>query len=181
MYTGYRKLSRALLVVLAALVFTAAFALSDTPPDNKTQKEFDHIRKLAEKGHVPEQIELAAAYMTGRGVTQDLATAARWFQKAAEAGDPDAENQIGYFCQHGIGVPVDSVRAFHWYQLAAASGSLQAKVIMGVSYLNGTGTRRNPSTARQLLLEAAQEGSGVAAGLSRRHVPPGRRRSPRPR
>jgi len=158
-----RKLLRVLLIAFIAFIFGVPICVCDTPSGNKTQKEIDQIRKLAEKGHIEQQIELAAAYVTGHGVPVNLVQAAHWYQKAAEAGDPDAENQIGYFCQHGIGVQVDPVRAFHWYQLASAAGSIQAKVNMGVSYLSGMGISANPSTARQLFLEAAQKGSGLSA------------------
>ena len=168
MQLGFGKYIRIILIALFALAFTATsfcdpLSGGNTQNDSKTRKQIDHLRKLAARGHVPEQIELAAAYMTGRGVPQDLIQAAHWYQRAALSGDPDAENQIGYLCQYGIGVPVDPIRAFHWYQLASASGSLQAKVNMGVSYLIGMGVRANPSTARQLFLEAAQKGSGLGA------------------
>ncbi|HWE86723.1 MAG TPA: tetratricopeptide repeat protein [Terracidiphilus sp.] len=141
----------------------SALCLGETPEEAKTRKEIVQINKRAVQGNVQQQIELAAAYMNGRGVARDLTQAAHWYQKAAEAGDPGAENQIGYFCQHGIGVRVDFDRAIHWYQLASASGSLPAKVNLGVSYLNGMGVPRNPETARQLLLEATQKGEGLGA------------------
>lgn len=168
MHAGFSRFLRTLLIALFALAFTATSFCdtasgNDNQNDRKTRKQIDHLRKLAAQGHIPEQIELAADYMTGHGVPQDLTQAAHWYQKAALLGDPDAENQIGYFCQYGIGIPVDLVRAFHWYQLASASGSLQAKVNMGVSYLVGIGVRKNPSAARQLFLEAAQKGNGLAA------------------
>lgn len=163
MHVGSRKVFRSLFIALSVLVFTAPFSFSDPSSDSKSQKEIAQLRQRAEKGYVRQQVELAAAYMTGRGVPQDFAEAARWYRKAALAGDSEAENQMGYFCQYGIGVPVDLQRAFHWYQLASASGSLQAKVNLGVSYLHGMSVHRNPSTAGQLFREAAEKGDGLAA------------------
>src|SRR5580692_6875872 len=115
--------------------------------------------------HVSTQraIELAAAYFTGRGVTQDEKQAAYWYQKAAEAGDPEAQKEIGYFYQIGLGVPIDPVRAFHWYQLSAAGGLPSGKVDLGVAYVWGIGVPKNTPLAMQLFREAAEKGSGVGA------------------
>ena len=117
----------------------------------------------AEAGYVDQQIELAAAYLAGRGVAQDMTQAAHWYEKAAQAGNPEAQNQIGYFYDSGLGVPVDQQRAVHWFQLASAAGMARAKVNLGVSYLNGTGVKQNCSTAEHLFEEAVKKGEGLGA------------------
>ncbi|UWZ82231.1 tetratricopeptide repeat protein [Occallatibacter riparius] len=121
------------------------------------------LRKRAEQGYPEQQLELAKAYLMGKGVPQDLEKAAHWYEMAARRGNPEAENQIAYFYQKGIGVPTDPVRAFHWYQLASASGLVWAKVNLGVSYLYGMGVPKNASTARHLFQEAVGNGNGLAA------------------
>ncbi len=110
-----------------------------------------------------QEIKLAGNYFTGRGVAQDLKLSAYWYEKAADAGDPEAQTQIGYFYEAGIGVQKDPVRAFHWYQLAAAGGSATAKLNLGAAYMLGTGVPRNQQTAGELFHEAARKGSGLAA------------------
>lgn len=55
------------------------------------------IQTAAEKGVVHKQIELGSAYVMGYGVAQDLRLVAYWSHKAAEKGDPAAQNQIGDF------------------------------------------------------------------------------------
>jgi TPR repeat protein len=55
------------------------------------------IQTAAEKGVVHKQIELGSAYVMGHGVAQDLRLVAYWSHKAAEKGDPAAQNQIGDF------------------------------------------------------------------------------------
>ncbi len=117
----------------------------------------------AEKGKIPQEIELAADYFIGRGVPQDLKMAAHWYQKAAEQGDPRAQDEVGYFYQLGIGVSQNPERAFHWYQLSSASGFVKGKVHLGVCYLWGIGVRKDKVVAVQLLHEAVNRGSGVAA------------------
>ncbi len=109
------------------------------------------------------QIKLAADYLAGRGVPQDPRQAAYWYEKAAEAGDPDAQLQTGYLYEAGLGVPRDPERAAHWYQLAAVGGSVQAKVSLGIAYLWATGVTRDEKMALSLLNEAAADGSGLAA------------------
>jgi uncharacterized protein len=150
------KLIRALL--LAAGVILLAGYVASAEGTDITQLKAD-----AQKGYASQQIELAAAYFTGNGVTQDAKQAAYWYQKAAEAGDPEAENEIGFFYQAGIGVPVDRTRAVHWYQLAAASGLTRAKVNLGVVYVWGLGVAKDEELAMQFFHEAASKGDGAAA------------------
>ena len=112
---------------------------------------------------IDQQIKLAADYLAGRGVAQDPKLAAYWYEKAAGAGDPQAEMQVGYFYETGFGVTKDSARAAHWYQLAASGGLVRAKVNLAMAYLWGTGVPANEKLALKLLSEAASNGSGLAA------------------
>lgn len=157
MLSGICRVGCRVLPLCALVAFTApAFAADDGPRD------LGRLRKMADAGYIQQQIELAAAYMTGRGVPQDPAQAAHWYQKAAEGGSPEAQNQIGYFYQKGIGVPTDAVRSVHWFQLAASSGFALARVNLGIAYLAGAGVPKSPSTARQLFLEALRDNVGLA-------------------
>jgi TPR repeat protein len=142
------------------LFVAGAFGESVSPISNKKMLQ---LKTRAELGYVRQEIELANAYFTGNGVPQDTAQAAHWYERAAQAGNAEAQNQIGYFYQSGIGVPVDLERAARWFQLAAASGLPKGKVNLGVAYLGGLGVPKNEATAIQLFTEAFQKGSGVAA------------------
>src|SRR5689334_21307514 len=102
-----------LLFVSVVLTTLPAFGLG--AGKDKQNKHMDEVHKRAERGFVREQLELANAYLEGRGVPQDLQKAAHWYEEAAKRGDPQAENQIGFFYQKGIGVRVDETRAVHWY------------------------------------------------------------------
>lgn len=143
-----------------ALIAAESRCVGADPPDAKKIAE---MRSRAQQGYVRQQIELASAYLSGNGVPQDAAEAARWYLKAAESGDAGAENEIGYFYQFGIGVPRDAARAMHWFQLASAAGSTWAKVNLGVSYFQGQGVRRDVAAARHYFQEAADKGAGLAA------------------
>ncbi|MEO0372446.1 MAG: hypothetical protein AAF231_13395, partial [Pseudomonadota bacterium] len=47
----------------------------------------------------------------------------RWFQQAAEAGDPQAQNELGRLLFTGLGGVQDPAAALTWFEKAAASGS----------------------------------------------------------
>ena len=113
--------------------------------------------------NIESQIALGNAYFIGKGVPKDAKMAAYWFERAANLGDPSAQNGIGFFYQTGTGVPRDPERAFHWYQLSAANGSSEGKVNLAIAYFWGMGVTAQPELAQKLLEEAASAGNGIAA------------------
>ena len=139
--------------VLLAFCATARASSPDIP----------RLQADAERGSIKQQVELAAAYLAGRGVPQDEKRAAYWYEKAANAGDPVAQNQIGYFYQAGIGVNPDSAQAVKWFQRAAAGGLISAKVNLGIAYLFGTAVKKDPVLAQDFFRQAYAQHSGMAA------------------
>jgi len=109
-----------------------------------------------------QEIKLGAAYLAGRGVQQDYSQAAFWYERAANAGDPLAQNEIGYLYQAGIGVARDPARAVQWYQRAADGGYLEAKVNLGTAYLWGVGVKKDPQLGYELIHQAAVKNCGLA-------------------
>jgi TPR repeat protein len=120
--------------------------VSGSPVDTEIQKE----------------VRMAADYLEGRGVPKDPAQSAYWFTKAANLGDPGAQNQLGYFYIWGIGVARSEGEAFRWFARAAGSGYQQAKLNMAVMYLKGIGIAPDPAFAIQLLTELAEKGNARA-------------------
>ncbi len=158
MQTLPRRLPLSALLVLAYVIYIpSSHGLS--PDEEKVAK----LQTDAQHGTIKAELELAAHYLTGTGVPQNMSLAARWYEKAAQSGDSDAQNQIGYFYQAGIGVPVDFARARHWYQLAAASGSGAGRLNLGVLYLVGLGIPKDINFAMQLFEEGARRGNGTCA------------------
>ena len=125
--------------------------------------DIPRLQADAERGSVKQEILLGAAYFVGRGVAQNEKLAAYWYEKAANAGDPGAQNQIGYLYEVGIGVHKDPARAVYWYQRAVAGGYTHAKVNLGVAYLWGSGVRKDTELAMHLFEEAVQKGNGLGA------------------
>src|ERR1700728_64111 len=149
------------LPMACALVAVCALRASCQPLMAKPGESQELMSK--EKPSVEKEIKLGNAYLSGHGVGKDEKQAAYWFERAAEAGNPWAEQQIGFFYQAGIGVPADESRAVHWYQLAAAGGLVSAKTNLGVAYLWGNGVPMDKRLAVQLFREAANQGDGHAA------------------
>jgi len=54
-----------------------------------------YLLKGASKGDAKAQVLLGMAYEFGRGVAQDFAAAAHWYEKAADAGDSRAQALLG--------------------------------------------------------------------------------------
>src|SRR5579863_10313469 len=124
--------TRFFFLALQTIVFGLYLASLSVPAVATSDADISGIRTAAEHGTVQDEIALADAYFMGRGLPQDIKLAAFWYEKAAGAGDPLAQNQIGYFYESGLGVPMDGARAAHWFQLAAACGYLEAKVNLAV-------------------------------------------------
>ena len=51
---------------------------------------------------------------------QDHAQAIKWYRKAAEQGDDEAQFELGWAYADGNNVPQDFIRAYMWFSLAAA-------------------------------------------------------------
>ena len=111
---------------------------------------------------VQQDLLLAGNYLAGKGVEKDPAQAAYWFRKAADLGDPGAQNELGYLYIWGLGVGRDEAQAFRWFARASGSGYPPAKLNLAVMYLKGIGVPRDAEMARQLLTEMAAKGNGRA-------------------
>ncbi|RWB34658.1 MAG: peptidoglycan-binding protein, partial [Mesorhizobium sp.] len=81
------------------------------------------LRDAAAGGDAKALFEIGSRYAESRGVKQDMAAAAKWYEKSAELGFAPAEYRIGNFYEKGTGVARDVKKAKTWYQLAAAQGN----------------------------------------------------------
>jgi len=55
------------------------------------------------------------------------AAGVRWFRKAADQGNAEAQFNLGYMYWKGLGVGQDYVKAHMWYNLAASKGQRGAR------------------------------------------------------
>jgi len=90
-------------------------------------------RRAAEAGNAAAQVEVAAFYdplltPARGGFTPDAARAADWYERAALAGNPEAQRKFGLLlAKGGAGLPADVGRARSWLQQAAAQNDPDAK------------------------------------------------------
>ena len=85
--------------------------------------------------------------------------AAAWYKRAAEAGNPDAQNMLGVFYSLGLdGFPHDQARAVLFHTLAAAGGNLDSKLALAERHLHGgRGVPKSCSAAAELYSDVADE------------------------
>ena len=61
------------------------------------------VRAAAQYGLVEGQVRYGRLLLEGREVVRDEAQAFAWFSRAAETGDPEAENMLGRCLENGRG------------------------------------------------------------------------------
>jgi hypothetical protein len=79
-----------------------------------------------------------------------------YFQRGAQAGDPEAELQLGILYAKGDGVTQDYTTAATWFRMAADQGSARAQYDLGVLYERGRGVAADPEQAASWYLKAAE-------------------------
>lgn len=80
----------------------------------KYDKAFAAYEKAANDGHAGAQYNLAAFYVEGKVVPQDMNKALEWFEKAANQGLKDAQFNLATIYHQGAGVPKDEEKAEYW-------------------------------------------------------------------
>ncbi|MEO5757021.1 MAG: peptidoglycan-binding protein, partial [Mesorhizobium sp.] len=106
------------------------------------------LRDAAAGGDAKALFEIGSRYAESRGVKEDMAAAAKWYEKAAELGFAPAEYRIGNFYEKGIGVARDIKKAKTWYQLAAEQGNASAMHNLAVLFaMAADGVTDNESAA----------------------------------
>ncbi|RWO74475.1 MAG: peptidoglycan-binding protein [Mesorhizobium sp.] len=106
------------------------------------------LRDAAASGDAKALFEIGSRYAESRGVKEDMAAAAKWYEKSAELGFAPAEYRIGNFYEKGIGVARDIKKAKTWYQLSAAQGNASGMHNLAVLFaMAADGVTDNESAA----------------------------------
>lgn len=63
-------------------------------------------------------------------MSQDYVESARWYRKAAEQGDADAQRALGIYYETGKGISKNIGEAVKWYRKAAEQGDVLASVYL---------------------------------------------------
>ena len=117
-------------------------------------------KERAEKGDVTAQLLYGHCFGYGAGVEKDWAASARWIQKAAEGGSPDAMMDLGVRNVRGVGgVSKDLAKGAEWTRKAADAGNLVACWRLGGMYQNGSGVKQSDEEAVKWYRQAALAGN----------------------
>jgi TPR repeat protein len=127
------------------------------------RKHFEDTKAKAEKGDVNAQCVLGEIYSFGHdGVTKDYSEAVRWFSKAAEQNNAEAQFNLGVCYAKGEGVAKDAVKAVKWYRKAAEQNVAEAQFNLGNCYFKGEGTAKDDMEAQKWWRKAAEQNDADA-------------------
>lgn len=116
------------------------------------------MRLAAANGDVRAQFEVAAIYTEGRVIDQDMAEAAKWYERAAAKGFAPAQYRLGNLYEAGTGVEKDLEQARLWYQRAAESGNRMAMHNLAALYAGGQLGEQQFEQAAEWFEKAADRG-----------------------
>lgn len=88
----------------------------------------------------------------------DLPGAMALYQKAAEAGSPEAQVRLAYLLDYGE----ENEEAVYWYRAAADQGYPDGIVGLAEMYAKGEGVAEDPQQARELFEKAGEAGHAGA-------------------
>jgi localization factor PodJL len=116
------------------------------------------LRAAANKGDPGAAFEIGVRYAEGKGVAADYATAAKWYERAAQGGIVPATFRLGTLYEKGLGTKKDIDAARGYYLQAAEKGSAKAMHNLAVLDADGGGVGPNYKSAAQWFRKAAERG-----------------------
>ena len=82
--------------------------------------------------------------------------------RAAQKGDPKAQNTLGLLYEKGMGVSKDYAEALKWFQKAAKKGNAEGQNNLAFMYFKGLGVKQDNDQALQWFQKAADQGLASA-------------------
>jgi localization factor PodJL len=129
------------------------------PSSDRLPASFGHVlRTAAVKGDPTAEYEVAVRLAEGRGVPQNLAEAAEWFERAAKNGLVPAQFRLGGHYEKGLGVKKNLDRARRLYLDAGEAGNAKALHNLAVLYAEGIDGKPDYETAAKWFRKAASYG-----------------------
>ncbi len=116
------------------------------------------LRTAALKGDPTAAYEVGVRFAEGKGVPVNLEEAAKWYDRAAQAGLIPAVFRLGTFYEKGLGVKKDPDTARRYYMMAAERGNAKAMHNLAVLDADGGGKGANYKSASQWFRKAAERG-----------------------
>jgi localization factor PodJL len=142
-------------------------AISDTTPAQEPEATAIDVpddagpaplREAAMTGDARALFEIGNRYMEGRGVKEDYAEAAKWYEQSAGKDFAPALYRMGNMNEKGLGMPRDLNKAIDWYQQAAKQGNANAMHNLAVLFASGANGKPDNTSAVRWFNEAAELG-----------------------
>jgi localization factor PodJL len=116
------------------------------------------LRNAVLKGDASAAYEIGMRFAEGKGVPVNLDEAAKWYDRAANAGVVPAIFRLGTFYEKGLAVTKDVDIARRYYLMAAERGHAKAMHNLAVLDADGGGKGANYKAASQWFRKAADRG-----------------------
>jgi localization factor PodJL len=116
------------------------------------------LRGAALKGDPAAAYEIGVRYAEGKGVPANFDEAAKWYERAAQAGLVPAIFRLGTLYEKGLSVKKDIDIARRYYLQAAERGNAKAMHNLAVLDADGGGKGANYKSASQWFRKAADRG-----------------------
>lgn len=135
---------------IAAFASVSAFAQTlETLPFNKKLA-------LAKAGDEEAQVAVGNAYESGKGAKLNKAEASKWYGRAADQGNAEAQFKLATLFHEGApGLKKNPDRAAKLYAAAAKQGHVEAQNWLGYCYQHGLGVKQDDKTAVEWYQKAA--------------------------
>lgn len=110
------------------------------------------LEHIADLGYARANKNLADYYRKGNHVQRSLKESLKYYQRAADLGDDEAQDIIGQAYSKGIGdYPICWTDAISWSKKSAQQGNIKAIRRLFFCYLNGIGIEKNYDKAFSLI------------------------------
>ena len=116
------------------------------------------LRIAAMKGDATAAYEIGVRFAEGKGVAANYDEAAKWYDRASQAGVVPATFRLGTLYEKGLGVKKDADIARRYYMQAAERGNAKAMHNLAVLDADGGGRGANYKSAAQWFRKAADRG-----------------------
>ena len=149
-------------ILLAVLVFLPSSASAEESSYKREGKMFEETKAKAEKGD-PEAQNLLGFYYMAEIDSRDAVQAVKWYRKAADQGNADAQSNLGSIFSEGYrGVAKDLVESVKWYRKAADQGHAHGQFSLGSCYAKGEGVAQDMPQAVEWTRKSADQGFVLA-------------------
>lgn len=127
------------------------------------KEAMEMLEPMALDGNAIAQQILGRCYENGLGTAQDVITAVKWYELAAEQKNSQAMVSLGYCYELGIGVAKDEAKACEYMKEAANAGNAEAQFNLALYYSKGLhGFAKNPEESFAWALKSAEQGYAQA-------------------